>query len=88
MLNYLFIYLSIINCIGIYVMFADKKRARRQQYRIPESTLWTVALLGGAVGSIIGMQWFRHKTKHFSFKWGMPVLALIEAAIVVYVIGV
>ncbi|XJZ26431.1 DUF1294 domain-containing protein [Bacillota bacterium Lsc_1132] len=74
----------IMNIIGLYVMGDDKKRAKKQQYRISEKTLWLVALFGGAVGTTLGMQMFRHKTKHFSFKIGFPLLAIIDIAVMVY----
>jgi uncharacterized membrane protein YsdA (DUF1294 family) len=68
----------IMNIIGLFIMGADKKRAQKHQYRISERSLWMVAILGGAVGTTAGMQLYRHKTKHTSFKVGFPVLAVIE----------
>ena len=62
----------------------DKQRAKKHQFRIPEKTLWLVALFGGAVGTTLGMQMFRHKTKHFSFKIGFPLLAIIDIAVMIY----
>lgn len=74
----------IMNIIGLLIMKVDKKRAIKHQYRIQEKTLWLVAIFGGAVGTTAGMQMFRHKTKHLSFKLGFPVLAVIEFVIFVY----
>ena len=68
----------VMNVVGLLIMGEDKKRARKYQYRIRERTLWLVALFGGAVGTTAGMQLFRHKTKHVSFKIGFPVLAIVE----------
>jgi uncharacterized membrane protein YsdA (DUF1294 family) len=68
----------IVNIVGILIMGEDKKRAKKHQYRIRERTLWLVALFGGAVGTTAGMQLYRHKTKHVSFKVGFPVLAIVE----------
>ncbi|MCM3568331.1 DUF1294 domain-containing protein [Neobacillus mesonae] len=68
----------IMNIIGFWIMGADKRRAKMHKFRIRERTLWLVALFGGAVGTTAGMQFFRHKTKHFSFKIGFPILAVIE----------
>jgi uncharacterized membrane protein YsdA (DUF1294 family) len=68
----------IMNLIGLFIMREDKNRAIHHQYRISEKTLWITAFFGGAVGTTAGMQWFRHKTKHLSFKMGFPVLAVIE----------
>ena len=56
------IYLVIINLVGIYVMWADKRKAKKGAWRIKESTLFAVALLGGCLGTTLGMYWFRHKT--------------------------
>ncbi|MGG5254831.1 DUF1294 domain-containing protein [Neobacillus sp. SM06] len=74
----------IMNIIGLYIMADDKKRAKNHQYRIPEKTLWLVALVGGAVGTTIGMKLFRHKTKHFLFKFGFPLLAMIEIIFIIF----
>ena len=67
-------YLIVINLIGFIEMGVDKKRAERKAWRIPEASLFTVALLGGALGCTLGMQHFRHKTKHWYFKYGMPAI--------------
>ncbi|MEH7504318.1 DUF1294 domain-containing protein [Neobacillus drentensis] len=73
----------IMNIIGVFIMGADKKRAQKHQYRISERTLWLVAFLGGAVGTTAGMQLYRHKTKHTSFKIGFPFLAGIELVLLI-----
>ena len=78
------IYLGIINLVGLYVMWADKRKAKKDQWRIPEKALFLVALLGGCLGTTLGMYWFRHKTKHWYFKYGMPAILVIEAALLVY----
>ena len=75
----------IMNTIGFLIMGADKKRARKNAYRISESTLWNVAFLGGAIGAAAGMKHYRHKTKHAQFKYGLPLLAVIEIGIFVYI---
>ena len=67
-------------------MGEDKKRAKRHQYRISERTLWLVAIFGGAIGTTAGMQVYRHKTKHTSFKFGFPILAIIEFIIFIKII--
>ena len=59
-------YLVIMNLIGFAVMGIDKRRAVKRLWRIPESTLFIVALIGGSLGSIIGMYFFHHKTRHFT----------------------
>jgi uncharacterized membrane protein YsdA (DUF1294 family) len=74
----------IMNIVGIFIMGEDKKRAKKHEYRISERTLWFVSIIGGAVGTTIGMQLFRHKTKHLSFKIGFPLLAVGEIIIFLY----
>lgn len=78
------IYLVIINLVGVFVMWADKRKAQKDKWRIPEKTLFLVALLGGCLGTTLGMYLFRHKTKHWYFKYGMPVILVTEAALLVY----
>ncbi|MED1205725.1 DUF1294 domain-containing protein [Heyndrickxia acidicola] len=84
MIQLVFIYYLVINVLGLFLMYTDKKKAINGQYRIREATLWRVAIFGGGVGSTIGMEMFRHKTKHPSFKYGFPSLAIIQIVIVIY----
>ena len=63
-------YLAIINLIAFAMMGIDKKRARQGAWRISEKALFGSALLGGSIGAILGMWHFRHKTKHWYFKYG------------------
>jgi uncharacterized membrane protein YsdA (DUF1294 family) len=74
----------VMNLAGFIIMGMDKKRAKNNNYRISERTLWTIALLGGAVGATTGMNHYRHKTKHAQFKYGLPVLAVLEIGIFIY----
>ncbi|MBQ8279024.1 MAG: DUF1294 domain-containing protein [Roseburia sp.] len=73
------IYLICINIIGFAMMGIDKNRAKRQAWRIPEKTLFVCALAGGCLGTTAGMYFFRHKTKHWYFKYGMPAILVIWA---------
>ena len=73
-----------MNILGLVIMGIDKKRAIHHQYRISERTLWLVALCGGAVGTTIGMQVYRHKTKHLTFKIGFPILAIVDIILFLY----
>ena len=74
------LYLLLINLIAFALMGVDKSRARRHKWRIPEKTLFLSVLLGGSVGAIAGMQFFRHKTKHWYFVIGMPAILVLQAA--------
>lgn len=73
--------LVIMNLIGYMSMWSDKRRAIKKQYRISEKTLFTIALLGGSLGSILGMNQFRHKTKHWYFKYGMPLILIMQVTL-------
>lgn len=75
----------IVNMAGLWIMWADKQKAVHHQYRISEKTLWLTAFFGGAVGTTIGMQLFRHKTKHLSFKIGFPFLAAVEIILFLWI---
>ena len=77
------IYLLIVNILGFAFMGIDKRRAIRSAFRIPEATLFAIAILGGSIGSILGMHLFRHKTKHWYFLFGMPIILILQIALVV-----
>ncbi|WCK56864.1 DUF1294 domain-containing protein [Aneurinibacillus sp. Ricciae_BoGa-3] len=66
-------------------MYADKQKAKRGEYRIREKTLWKVALIGGALGSTLGMTTLHHKNRHTNFRYGFPTLAILESLCVVYI---
>lgn len=74
----LIVYLIIINLIGFIIMGIDKRRAREKAWRIQEKTLFFIAIIGGSIGSILGMQVFRHKTKHKKFTIGMPCILIVQ----------
>ena len=77
------IYLLILNILGFAFMGIDKRRAIRSAFRIPEATLFAIAILGGSIGSILGMHLFRHKTKHWYFLFGMPIILILQIALAV-----
>ncbi len=87
-MSILFMYFIMINFVAYIVMAGDKRKARQKKYRTSEQTLWLLALLGGAPGSFVAMQTHRHKTKHVSFKYGIPVLAVIDLVILGIIGGV
>lgn len=80
-------YLAMINFIGFALMGIDKYRAKKRAFRIPEATLFIVAIIGGSAGSLIGMYLFRHKTRHRSFVFGMPLILLLQIALVFAVLN-
>lgn len=78
-------YLIAINIIGFFAMGMDKWKARTNRWRIPEKTLFTISIVGGSIGTLAGMYVFHHKTKHWYFKVGMPlILALQCVCIILY----
>lgn len=79
----LFCYLIFINLLSFLLMGLDKYKARHKKWRIPEKTLFLIAILGGSIGSILGMQLFRHKTKHTTFVIGMPCILIIQIILTV-----
>lgn len=83
-MKYFLIYLLIINIIGFSAMFLDKQKAKRGKWRIPEKTLFLFALIGGSLGTTLGMHMFRHKTKHWYFKFGMPLILIVQLILLVY----
>ncbi len=80
-------YFMIINALGFALMGIDKYKAKKRAFRIPEATLFTIAVIGGSIGSIIGMYTFRHKTRHRSFVYGMPAILFIQIALVVAILN-
>ena len=74
------LYLLAVNLAAFVLMGADKRKARRGAWRIPERTLFLPALLGGALGGVLGMRTFHHKTRHWYFRWGFPLLLVLQLA--------
>ena len=77
-------YLAAINLAAFAAFGADKRRARRGEWRVRERTLFLLALLGGSPGAICGMFAFRHKTKHWYFRFGLPAILLAQLALAVW----
>ena len=74
-------YLAAVNVVTFTVYGIDKRKARRGAWRVPEKTLFLLPLLGGSVGALLGMKVFRHKTKHWYFVWGIPIILLAQTAL-------
>lgn len=80
-MKFFWIYITLINVVGFALMGIDKKRAIKKAWRISEATLFGTALLGGALGCTLGMRYFHHKTKHWYFKYGMPLLFVVQCGL-------
>lgn len=85
-LREILIYLGVINVIGFLSMGIDKFKAKQNLWRTKEKTLFIIALIGGSIGSILGMYTFRHKTKHNSFVIGMPIILVAQVVLVSYLV--
>ena len=77
------LYLIIMNASGLLLMLVDKQKARRGAWRIPEATLMWTAILGGSIGSLLGMYLFRHKTRHLKFTLGIPLILVLQIVCVI-----
>ena len=80
----LLIWLAGVNVVTFALYGIDKHRAKKGRWRIPERTLLLLPLLGGSGGGILGMAAFHHKTRHWYFRMGLPVIFLLQAAAAVY----
>ena len=78
------IYLIVMNILGFIAMGWDKWKAKRGNWRTPEKTLMTICVLGGGIGTILGMYTFRPKTKKLKFTVGMPTILIAEIIAVIY----
>ena len=76
-------YVVVLSVVLLFLMYNDKQKAIKREWRIAEKTLFVVAILGGACGGVLGMYFFRHKTKHNTFAFGFPLLAAIQVFLVV-----
>ncbi|MBQ5952629.1 MAG: DUF1294 domain-containing protein [Lachnospiraceae bacterium] len=82
------IWLCVANIAALILFGADKKRAKEGRWRIPEKTLFLSAILGGSIGAILGMHLFRHKTKHWYFRYGLPAILLAQIGLGLWLSGV
>ena len=80
------VYLVVVNIVGFVIMGVDKKRAIDHAWRIPEKTLFTCSFIGGSVGTLAGMYFFKHKTKHWYFVVGMPAILIGQIVIFSYIV--
>ena len=79
------LYLLIINLISAFVCVIDKYRAKKGGYRVSEGTLFTLCLMGGSVGMYLTMKAIRHKTRHKIFMIGIPLIIILQIAVLLVV---
>lgn len=77
-------YITAMNVIGFLLMGIDKWKAKKRAWRISEATLLLIAALGGALGSMLGMRLFRHKTRHRYFIYGIPAMLAIHILLILF----
>ena len=84
-MKYFLLYLLLINAAAFLLMLTDKRKAKKNRWRIRERTLFGSALLGGSIGALLGMYTFRHKTRHLSFTLGMPAILIAQVALAIWI---
>ncbi|MCQ2245358.1 MAG: DUF1294 domain-containing protein [Bacteroidaceae bacterium] len=83
-LKIILIYLAAITLFTFIVYGIDKRRAKKGRWRIPESTLLLLAVIGGSIGAYLGMKVWHHKTRHKKFKYGIPAIIVVQMVWVVF----
>ncbi len=84
MVNALLYYLIVINVVTFLVYGIDKWKAKQGSWRISEATLLVLAAIGGSIGALLGMKVWRHKTQHKKFKYGLPLILIIQIILIGY----
>lgn len=84
-MKFIFIYVFFTNLLLFILMGLDKRKAKLNHWRISEKTLFSLALMGGSIGGILGMYTFRHKTKHLKFTLGFPIIFLFQLIFILHV---
>ena len=82
--RYLIYYLLVINAATFIIYGIDKDKAKKAKWRISAATLLTMAAVGGSIGAWLGMKAWHHKTQHRKFKYGVPIILLIQIALMIY----
>ena len=85
-LHVVLIYLAVINVVTFFMYGIDKWKAKKSKWRIRETALLGLAVLGGSIGAWLGMQVWHHKTQHKKFKYGVPAIIIVQLALIVYFI--
>ena len=86
MMNIILGYLLAVNIASFFLYGIDKYKARKGRWRISEATLLLMAVIGGSIGAWAGMRLWHHKTMHKKFKYGIPIIIIIQVALAVYLL--
>ena len=82
--QYSMYYLLAINIVSLFLYGIDKYKAKKNKWRISEATLLMMAVIGGSIGAWVGMRLWHHKTMHKKFKYGIPIIIIMQVSLVVY----
>ena len=82
--QYSMYYLFAINIVSFFLYGIDKYKAKKNKWRISEATLLMIAIIGGSIGALVGMRLWHHKTMHKKFKYGIPLIIIMQIALVAY----
>ena len=85
MAKFLLYYLIIINIVTFLVYAIDKWKARRSKWRIPETMLLVLAVIGGSIGAWSGMKVWHHKTQHKKFRFGLPLILIAQIVLAIWI---
>ena len=77
-------FLLVINIVAFFAFGTDKWKAKKGKWRIPESTLMLLALVGGSIGAWCGMRVWHHKTMHAKFRYGLPAIFIAQVIVLFY----
>ena len=84
--QYAIYYLFAINIVSFFLYGIDKYKAKKNKWRIPEATLLMIAVIGGSIGAWVGMRLWHHKTMHKRFKYGIPIIIILQVVLAVYLL--
>ena len=82
--QYSMYYLFAINIVSFFLYGIDKYKAKKNKWRISEATLLMIAVIGGSIGAWVGMRLWHHKTMHKKFKYGIPIIIILQVCLVVF----
>ena len=83
-MNIILGYLLAVNITSFFLYGIDKYKAKKGRWRISEATLLLMAVIGGSIGAWVGMRIWHHKTMHKKFKYGIPIIIIMQVALAVY----
>ena len=86
MMKIILVYLLAVNIATFFLYGIDKYKAKKGRWRISEATLLLMAVIGGSIGAWAGMRLWHHKTMHKKFKYGIPIIIIIQVALAVYLL--